>query len=60
MAEECEMDEETRAWLDAELTPPLEPYDWGPEGPPEGQPVRYVPGEGLWVYEGDEGEKNAP
>lgn len=48
MADECEMDEETRAWLDAELTPPLEPYDWGGEDPlAYGQRVEYVPGEGL-------------
>ena len=29
----------------------LDPYDWGPEGVPEGQPLRYVPGQGF-VLEG--------
>jgi len=24
----------------------LEPYNWGPQGEPEGTPFRYVPGEG--------------
>ena len=27
----------------------LDPYDWGPEGVPEGQPIRYVPGQGFVV-----------
>lgn len=59
MADECEMDEETRAWLDAELTPPLEPYDWGGEDPlAYGQRVEYVPGEGLYVI--DDEEEKAP
>ncbi len=49
-----EMDDETKAWMDAELTPPLEPYDWGPEGPPQGgNPVRFV--DGQWVvYEAEQ------
>lgn len=45
-----EMDDETKAWLDADLTPDLEPYDWGPEGPPKGEPVRLVNGQWV-VYE---------
>ena len=39
---------EDRAWLDAALTPPLEPYDWGPEGPQKGSPVTYIPGKGFF------------
>ncbi len=45
------IDEESRLWLEAELTPPLEPYDWGPEGPPEGKPFKFVEGRG-WIVEG--------
>lgn len=25
----------------------LDPYDWGPQGIPQGQPLRYVPGQGF-------------
>lgn len=25
----------------------LDPYDWGPEGVPKGQPLRYVAGQGF-------------
>lgn len=45
-------DEESKAWLDADLAPPLPPFDWGPEAPPEGKPVNYVPGIGLVVEGG--------
>ena len=48
-----QVDAETRAWLDAELAPPLEPYDWGdvdPEALGNGG-VAYVPGEGWVVTE---------
>lgn len=41
---------EDRAWLDASLDN-FPPYDWGKEGPPEGKPVKYVPGIGLIVEE---------
>lgn len=27
----------------------LEPYDWGPDGIPEGKPIRYVLGQGFIV-----------
>lgn len=27
----------------------LDPYDWGPDGTPEGKPIRYVPGRGFVV-----------
>lgn len=39
---------EDRNWLDADLGV-LPPYEWGPEGPPKGKPVRYRPGIGLIV-----------
>lgn len=46
-----EMDEETRAWLDADLGERLLPYDWGDVDPMTvGEPLRYVPGVG-WVGE---------
>lgn len=48
-----EMDDETKAWLYAELTPPLEPWEWGPEGEPKGVPVQYVPGQGWLMPEDD-------
>lgn len=44
-------DEETQAWLDAPLAPPLEPYDWGDVDPKtlgQGQ-VRYVQGRGWTI-----------
>ena len=47
-----EMDEETREWLEADLSDPLPPYEWGPEGPTEGRPVHYIPGVGLVVVGG--------
>ena len=40
--------EEDRAWMDSDLSRlgEFEPYEWGPAGPPEGRPIRYVPGRG--------------
>lgn len=40
---EAELDEESRAWLDADLSRlgEIEPYDWGPEGPPAGKPIAW-------------------
>ena len=34
---------EDRAWLDADLSRlgELEPYDWGPDGPPKGKPITW-------------------
>lgn len=43
--------DEDQAWLEADLGE-LPPYDWGPEGPPKGKPVRYKPGVGLIVEGG--------
>ena len=42
---------EDRVWLDADLSrrEEIEPYDWGPEGPPEVKPVRYTVGIGFVV-----------
>lgn len=57
-AEPEEMDAETRAWLDAYLTTPLEPYEWGPGEELEGVPFRYLPGEG-WVVGEDKDEDDA-
>ena len=52
-AEEQELDEESRLWLEADLAPPLEPYDWGDVDPSTlGKPIRYVPGEGIVVVGG--------
>ncbi len=48
-----EMDAETRAWLEADLAPPLEPYDWGDVDPmtlPGGR-LEYTPGEGFVITE---------
>lgn len=48
-----ESESEDLSWLEADLAH-LPPYDWGPEGPPAGRPVRYLPGVGLIVEEGKE------
>ena len=50
------MDEESRTWLEADLSGELPEYDWGPEGMPEGLPVRYDAERGVAVIEGDTGE----
>jgi hypothetical protein len=44
---------EDRDWLNADMDE-LPPYEWGPEGPPKGKPVRYQPGVGLIVEGGKE------
>lgn len=56
MPEPGPMDDESKAWLEADLAPPLEPYDWGdvdPETLPGGQ-VEYVPGKGLMIVEDEQ------
>lgn len=52
------MTPEDRAWLDADLSrlSEHEPYDWGPEGPPRGKPIRYVAGMGLVIIEDSDNE----
>ncbi len=47
--------DEDRAWLDADMGE-LPAYDWGPDGPPAGRPVRYAPGRGL-IIEGGRPER---
>jgi hypothetical protein len=43
-----DLDEESRTWLEAELTPTLPPYDWGDVDPLTlGKPLRYI--KGKWV-----------
>lgn len=42
-------------WLEADLDPYLEPYDWGDQDPmASGESVRYVPGVGWVVGEEEE------
>jgi hypothetical protein len=38
---------EDLTWLDVDLGGDLPTYDWGPGEPPQGRPVRWVPGQGL-------------
>jgi hypothetical protein len=42
-------DAESRTWLDAPFAPALEPFDWGPEGEPDGEPVYWDPKHGTYV-----------
>lgn len=49
-------DEESSEWLDADIGPPLPPFDWGSEGVPMLKPVRFVPGQGL-IIEGGRGDE---
>jgi len=46
-----EPDVQDRAWLEADLSRlgDFEPFQWGPGGPPQGRPVRFVPGQGLVI-----------
>ena len=44
---------ETKDWLEADLEPPMEPYDWGPAGPPAGEPIQYDPEMGFYVEKKD-------
>ncbi|MEM8503824.1 MAG: hypothetical protein AAF716_11805 [Cyanobacteria bacterium P01_D01_bin.1] len=43
------MDEESRIWLEADLAGELPEYDWGPEGIPEGYPVKFDPERGAYI-----------
>jgi hypothetical protein len=42
---------EDRAWLTADLSrrDGIEPFDWGPDGPPKVKPIRYGVGGGFVV-----------
>jgi hypothetical protein len=43
-----DIDEESRVWLEATLTPELPPYDWGDIDPLTlGEPLRFI--KGKWV-----------
>ena len=44
-----EPDAESRAWLDADLSKALPPYEWGKEGIPEGKLIQYDPKKGFVV-----------
>lgn len=48
------MTEEDQTWMDEDVSAlgEVEEYDWGPDGPPEGRPIAYVPGTGLVVQGG--------
>lgn len=54
-AEDPELDTEAEAWMDGELAPDLDPYDWGPDGPPRAKPVLYEPGVGFVIVGGRDG-----
>jgi len=45
---------ETEAWMSAQLTPALEPFDWGEAGPPVGKPVKVIGGQILVMGGGDD------
>lgn len=45
------IDSESRAWLNANLSGTLPPYEWGEEGIPEGKPIRYDPEKGFMVVD---------
>jgi hypothetical protein len=47
------LDDETRAWLDADLTPPLEPEDWSDV--PQGKPIEWDEAQGAFVVVGGKG-----
>lgn len=42
-ATDTELTAEDRTWLDADLSRlgEVEPYDWGPDGPPKGKPITW-------------------
>lgn len=45
---------EDAVWLDTDLSRlgETEPYDWGPQGPPQGKRISYIPGKGPVVEGG--------
>ena len=49
--EPVNVDAESALWLNTALTPQIGPFEWGPKGEPEGEPVESVSGEGLYVYD---------
>lgn len=51
-----EMLKEDKTWLNSSLTDFPE-FDWGPEGPPKGRPVKYIEGVGI-IVEGGRPDEN--
>lgn len=49
---------EDGAWLDADLSrlSELEPYDWGPDGPPKGKPITWDDERQVFVIVGGRDE----
>jgi hypothetical protein len=43
--------DENANWLSAELVQELPSYDWGKQGAPKGEQIKYVPGKGFIVRE---------
>jgi len=46
---EKRLDLETKGWMNAQLAPVLEPFDWGEAGPPTGQAVEVIGGQILVI-----------
>ena len=49
---DSELAAELYAWGDDALALELEPFEWGPEGPPPVKPIRYEPGVGFVIVGG--------
>ncbi|MEM9163280.1 MAG: hypothetical protein AAGC54_09450 [Cyanobacteria bacterium P01_F01_bin.4] len=52
-ASDSTLDEESKTWLEADMIDELPEYDWGPAGMPDGLPVTYIPGQGIFILEAD-------
>lgn len=52
------LDPESQAWMDADLSrmSEIEPYDWGPDGPPKGKPIVWNAESGRFVIVGGRDE----
>lgn len=49
---ESEINDESRAWLEADIEGDFPPYEWGNVDPKKlGKPVRYVHGKGILIIE---------
>ncbi len=51
-----ELDEESRIWLESEMTEELPEYDWGPAGIPAGVPIICTPDQGIVIIGADKVE----
>lgn len=50
-----EMNPETNTWYELDVYGEIPPYNWGDEDPLTiGKPVRYIPGVGIVIEDGDE------